>query len=240
MKHSKKTTYLLFIFLLFTLTFISIVDGKSKQVLLEQERYNMLPTLIIDAGHGGEDGGAVASDGTVEKNINLAIALQTNEFANLLGFNTIMTRANDDALSDSALPTIRERKMSDINARMEILNQNKDAYLVSIHQNQFSDRTCKGMQVFYSTNNKISQSIANAIQSYTKQNLQTDNNREVKASTKDIYILYHTENPAIMVECGFMSNKNELIELKNQTYGTKLSLCILSGIMNHLNAERIL
>lgn len=238
MKTYKKIFYIIFITGIATLICLDVVSQNGQQVMQSSIYNNKLPLLIIDAGHGGEDGGAVASDGTVEKEINLNIAEQVYSLSLLLGFDSLMTRCSDDALSDKTLSTIRERKMSDINARMKILSEHKEGCLLSIHQNQFADRTCSGMQVFYSENNEMSQPLASSIQSYTINNLQKDNTRKIKPTTDDIYMLKHANNPAVMVECGFMSNENELQNLKNQRYGTKIAMCILFGVLDASNPER--
>lgn len=198
-----------------------------------------VPLLIIDAGHGGEDGGAIAIDGTYEKDINLQIALQLQSICSLFGMDTIMIRTSDADLADHTLPTIRKRKVSDINARMQIINNNPHSVYIGVHQNQYEDESVKGLQVFYSDNTDVSKKIAESVQRYTLSALQADNNRKVKAAGKDIYLLYHAQVPAIMVECGFISNQEECKLLKDLTYGTKISLCIAGGLIRYYNTERI-
>ncbi len=198
-----------------------------------------VPLLIIDAGHGGEDGGAIAIDGTYEKDINLQIALQLQSICSLFGMDTIMIRTSDADLADHTLPTIRKRKVSDINARMQIINNNPHSVYIGVHQNQYEDESVKGLQVFYSDNTDVSKKIAESVQGYTLSALQADNNRKVKAAGKDIYLLYHAQVPAIMVECGFISNQEECVLLKDLTYGTKISLCIAGGLIRYYNTERI-
>ncbi|MBR3955279.1 MAG: N-acetylmuramoyl-L-alanine amidase [Clostridia bacterium] len=198
-----------------------------------------VPLLIIDAGHGGEDGGAIAIDGTYEKDINLQIALQLQEICSLFGMDSIMIRTTDTDLADHTLPTIRKRKISDINARMEILNSNPHAVYVGIHQNQYKDARICGLQVFYSNGTDISRQIADSVQVYTSSSLQPDNTRKTKAAGEDIYLLHHAKLPAIMVECGFISNEEECRLLKEPDYGTKISLCIAGGLMNYYTTERI-
>lgn len=198
-----------------------------------------IPLLIVDAGHGGEDGGAVAQDGTMEKDINLRIALQMQALSKMFGMDCIMTRIEDEDLADHTLETIRKRKISDINARMKILQDHPDAIYIGIHQNQYSDESINGLQVFYSPNNAVSKSLAQAMQSYTAENLQITNNRNIKAAGDNIYLLYHAQLPAVMVECGFISNPDELKKLQSASYGTQISMCILGGLLNYYNAERI-
>ncbi len=198
-----------------------------------------VPLLIIDAGHGGEDGGAIAIDGTYEKEINLQIALQLQAMCSLFGMDTIMIRTTDADLADHEQPTIRKRKISDINARMEILNNNPQSVYIGIHQNQYEDESINGLQVFYSDNTDVGRQIAESVQNYTIAELQADNSRKVKAAGTDIYLLYHAQIPAIMVECGFLSNQEECSLLKKPDYGTKISLCIAGGLIRYYNTERI-
>ncbi len=198
-----------------------------------------IPVLIIDAGHGGEDGGAIAIDGTIEKDINLQIALQLQSFCSLFGIDSIMIRTTDTDLADHSLPTIRKRKVSDINARMEILNNNPQAVYVGIHQNQYDDASVNGLQVFYSNGSSISKQVASSVQNYTSSKLQPYNTRKIKAAGEDIYLLHHAQLPAIMVECGFISNENECQLLKDPAYGTKLSLCIAGGLIQYYTTERV-
>lgn len=238
MSTRKKLFYICFFIFLITIVCIDLVSQRSKTVLQSVQAPSELPQLIIDAGHGGEDCGAIAQDGTYEKDLNLSIALCVNDFAKLFGFDTVMTRSQDTALGDLSLETIRKRKMSDINARLQLMTDHPKATFVSIHQNHYADRSCNGMQVFYSDNNAKSRHIAECIQEYTVSKLQKENKRTTKAITEDVYLLYHAQNPAVLVECGFLSNHSECNNLKDARYATKLSMCILSGLLLSCYAER--
>ena len=189
-------------------------------------------TVIVDAGHGGADGGTTGADGSVEKEINLQIALKLNRLLSLYGFNVIMTRESDDSIHSSDSATLRQKKVSDIHNRMKIINENPDAVFVSIHQNHFADTSVHGTQVFYSKNNYMNQALAQKIQDSVKKNIQPDNTRQIKKSGTEIYLLYNSKSPSIMVECGFMSNKNDLSLLHDDDYQKKIALSIADGILN--------
>ncbi len=196
-------------------------------------------TVIIDAGHGGFDGGTSSSDGTVEKDLNLQISHKINEILNSFGVKTIMTRTGDNGLNDENLPTIRQKKISDIKNRLSLINETEDAVFVSIHQNHFSQDKYSGAQVFYSKNNPQSQQLAEKIRFRLITALQLDNTREIKQSGSEIYLLFHAKIPAVMVECGFMSNYNETQLLKNEEYQKKLAFTVAMGIIDFLNQTEV-
>lgn len=187
-------------------------------------------TIILDAGHGGEDGGAIALDGSNEKDYNLEIALKLKNILEMNGYNVIMTRTEDIMTCDDNLKTIRSKKVSDIHNRFALTEKYSDAVFVSIHQNKFSDTRQKGTQVFYSKNNPQSKILADSIQNSIKLNLQPDNSRLTKPSGTEIYLLYYAKIPAVLVECGFLSNSEDLTKLKNNDYKTKLAMLIAEGI----------
>ncbi|MBE6811968.1 MAG: hypothetical protein E7523_03700 [Ruminococcaceae bacterium] len=235
--HKKLICFTLALSTVFFLTLIYIANQENAYPTTTA--VSGVPTVIIDAGHGGEDGGAIAIDGTYEKEINLQIALQLQSFCSLFGTDSIMIRTTDTDLADHSLPTIRKRKISDINARMEILNNNPQAVYVGIHQNQYKDASINGLQVFYSQGTDISRQIALSVQEYTASTLQPYNTRNVKAAGENIYLLHHAKLPAVMVECGFISNDEECQLLKEPAYGTKISLCIAGGLIRYYTTERI-
>ena len=191
------------------------------------------PIIIVDAGHGGEDGGTVAHDNTLEKDLNLDIALKLQQILKLYGFNVIMTRTEDIMTCDDNLKTQRAKKVSDIRNRFKIIEQYPDATFVSIHQNHFSDKAQHGVQVFYSANNNKSQILADSIQKSFVNTIQTNNKRLTKKSGTNIFLLYHSSIPSVLVECGFLSNETDLNNLKDNGYRTKTALLIADGIINY-------
>lgn len=201
---------------------------------------DVFKTVIIDAGHGGPDGGTSSADGTVEKEINLQIATKLNEILQSMGIKTIMTRTEDISIHDESAKTIRQKKVSDIKNRLQIINETEDSVFVSIHQNHYSNSKYTGSQVFYSKNHPLSQTLANSIRLPIISYLQLENTREIKQSGSNIYLLYHAQRPAVMVECGFMSNDAETQKLKNEEYQRKLAFLIAVGIADYFsNTEEI-
>ena len=190
--------------------------------------------IILDAGHGGMDGGTSAADGTKEKEINLSIAKKLNSLLLASGYKTVMLRNDDSLIGDNSLSTIRERKVSDIRKRLEIAESYPDSVLISIHQNYYSVPKYSGAQVFYSTNSPESKILAQSVQQSVVEELQPDNNRKIKPVGSNIYLLYNCTIPAIMVECGFLSNINEAEKLKTDSYQTQMALSIMQGITDYL------
>lgn len=195
-----------------------------------------LPVIIIDAGHGGEDGGAVGIDGTYEKDINLQISLKVNDILTLFGYKTHLIRTTDTAIHTTG-DTIRQRKVSDIRNRTATMDLYENCIYLSIHQNKYEDSRIWGTQTFYSANCDESRKIAGLIQNAVKSQLQPNNKRQIKKSGTDIYVLYNATKPAVMVECGFVSNQSELNQLKDSTYQNNMALSIATGIINYNISE---
>ena len=195
-----------------------------------------LPTIIIDAGHGGEDGGAVGIDGTYEKDINLQISLKVNEIFSIFGYKTHLIRTTDTAIHTEG-NTIRQRKVSDIRNRADTMNLYENCIYLSIHQNKYEDSRIWGAQTFYSANFNESKEIAQFIQNAVTSQIQANNKRQIKKAGTDIYVLYNATKPAVMVECGFVSNHNELNQLKDNSYQNSMALSITTGIINYNISE---
>lgn len=200
----------------------------SKNLVLEQG-----PVLVIDPGHGGMDGGAVASDGTVEAQINLAVSLRMEELAQLIGVETEMTRREDVSLHDASADTVRAKKASDLKNRTALANAVPGGVVVSIHQNSLPEvpSVC-GAQVFYSAA-EGSRELADAVQSALNDVL-NPKPKETKQAGSSVYLLQHATSPSILVECGFLSNPQETVQLNTTAYQTKLALTILSAVLAHL------
>lgn len=196
-----------------------------------------LPTIIVDAGHGGIDGGAVGADGTVEKGINLSISKQLEQMLTAMGYQVVMTRTEDTLIGDNSAKTVREQKVSDIKRRLEITEKYDNALLISIHQNKYSVEKYYGAQVFYSPNGEQSKQLAELIQQSVVSRLQPENERAIKASGKEIYLLYHSQIPSVMVECGFLSNRAELQKLKDEDYQKQMSFSIACAILDYCQIE---
>lgn len=195
-----------------------------------------LPPIIIDAGHGGEDGGAVNDSGVLEKDINLLIANDTAAFFRLLGFDVAQTRNTDISLAENG-DTIRARKVADMKKRLEIFNSSNENIIISIHQNKFTQSKYYGTQIFYSPNNPGSTKLAESIKFSVKGLLQPENDRECKKADGGIYLLKNTNNPAVIVECGFISNNDECKKLLDSQYQKQMAFSITSGFLNYFNTD---
>lgn len=216
----------------------TIVLKKRKTASVDTRVSNDLPIIIIDAGHGGFDGGATAKDGTVEKDINLKISVYISEYLNLLGFDTILTREKDESLEDDSDEPIKKRKTSDIHNRLKLMQQTDKALFVSIHQNHYSVEKYSGLQVFFSPDfSEESSLLAQNIQETVTEILQPDNNRQIKKCGTSVYLIYNAVKPAVLVECGFLSNVNEANLLKTDEYQRKIAFCISLGIFNYVNSK---
>lgn len=184
-------------------------------------------TLIIDPGHGGEDGGAVAADGTQEADVNLSISLRLNALARLCGIPTVMTRSSEHIDYPTDAGTIAARKTADQRQRVEIINQTPDGVLISLHQNWYPAALPHGAQVLYAKTDG-SQEFGTILHEELIRQLDTDNRRVAAPISDDIYLMRNIHCAAVLVECGFLSNPNELSKLCNKDYQLKLSMVMLS------------
>lgn len=187
---------------------------------------------MANASHGGFDGGAVASDGTVEKDINLNIILTLASFLKQSGFDVILTRGADVSTDDVETDKISTRKKSDLQNRLNLMKDYPNAVFISVHLNKFTTSAANGSQVFYS---KVegSKQLGECIQNSIVTLLQPDNTRVNKQATSSTYLLYRATIPTVLVECGFLSNKQELEMLKNKEYQNKMAFCIYCGILDY-------
>ncbi len=191
--------------------------------------------VLIDAGHGGVDGGASTADGTLEKTINLAIAGDLRDILRLCGLSVQMTREEDISIHDEGCTTIRQKKVSDMKNRLRLYDAAE--LVVSIHQNHYSTAKYSGLQVFYAAANPQSRILGTAVQERVKAHLLTDNTRSLKMADKNIYLLHHTVKPAILVECGFLSNPAESERLKTADYQRQMALVIATGVLDTMNSK---
>ena len=186
---------------------------------------------VIDAGHGGEDGGAVAADGSKESDMNLAIARRLEGLLALLGEETCMTRTEDVSIHSEDAATLREKKRSDLKNRVALVNSTQGAVLVSIHQNSLpSSKRTHGAQVFF-RKEEGSAALANAVQRALNETVNLENEKTEKAIDPSIYLMKSVTAPAILIECGFLSNENETALLKSADYQQKLAVVIASGLL---------
>lgn len=192
-------------------------------------------TILIDAGHGGFDGGATAN-GISEKDINLSVAKKLRERIEGGGGRAVMTREEDVSTADEERTDGSSAKKSDLKRRREMIKESGANMFISIHMNKFPQEQYWGAQVFYSKTPEESRRLGEAIQAALPRVLIDGNTRVAKAADSGIYILKNTEIPAAIVECGFISNPEEAERLKTEEYQSKLADAIYEGICDFLNS----
>lgn len=190
--------------------------------------------ILIDPGHGGIDGGANLKDGTLEKDINLAIGLKLKK--NLeKKYKVVMTREEDKGLYSENTSTIRKKKEEDLNNRCKLKSTSKCDVFLSIHLNMFPQSQYNGAQVWYA-NNDASKKLAGILQSNFKENLNKNNKRKEKVSINDYRVLRNSgEVPSVIIECGFLSNPDEAAKLKDGGYQQKLADTIEQSLNEFFN-----
>lgn len=190
-------------------------------------------TIVLDAGHGDEDGGAVSPDGVVESDLNLAITRRLRDVLLFLGRDTVLTRTGEDAIYSPEAVTLREKKVSDLKNRVALINSKPEAVLISIHQNSMPDHpSVHGAQVFY--NGAVSgPRLGETVQAALNGAVNAGNGKNAKAIDSTIYLMKNVQCPAILVECGFLSNRTETGQLLTGGYQLKLAVCIAAGFLQH-------
>ncbi len=211
---------------------ISATVATRDNVINTSAKAQFQNTVILDAGHGGFDGGAVASDGTIEKDINLNIALTLESLLKQNGFCVIMTRSKDVSTEDTESSQIASKKKSDLRNRLNLMKDYPEAVFVSIHLNKFTTSSASGSQVFYSNDDRA-KLLGEYIQKSIVSLIQHDNMRVNKKATSSTYLLHNATVPAVLVECGFLSNREELEKLKQKDYQNKMAFSIYCGIMEY-------
>lgn len=193
------------------------------------------PVIVLDAGHGGADGGCVSVDGVPEKGINLSIATSAGGLLRVLGYNTVLTREKDESIHDSGVEGLAAQKRSDMENRLALINGGDTAAAVSIHQNQFTDPQYYGAQMFYKADDPESEALAESIRRQITGRLQPENERELKPVGDELYLIHNAECPAVMVECGFLSNPEEAARLETAEYQQQVAFCVSLGIIKGID-----
>lgn len=188
--------------------------------------------VVLDAGHGGEDGGASSGNGTTEADINLKIALKVQNLLEQSGCTVILTRSDENAIYDLDSKTLRQKKVSDIKNRVKIGNEASADIFVSIHLNKIPQSQYYGWQTFYKQSNEQSKALATCIQSSLNEAIQKENKR-VPLKIDNIYIIDNVTVPTSIVECGFLSNPEEEKQLLNDEYQGRLAWGIYTGIIDY-------
>ena len=231
-----KLTAMLPIYIAVLSLFLIAAKGGSKAVTVLSENIPLQgrQCVVVDAGHGGEDGGAVSCTGIPESNINLEISLRLTDLLNLLGVKTYMIRTTDCSVYTEG-NTIAARKISDLKERVRVVNEIQPALLLSIHQNYFGDSRYSGPQVFYGKSDP-SKKLADFMQSVLTSSLAPQNKRDEK-NANGIYLMEHVNCTALLIECGFLSNSQEEQRLNNPEYQKKLCAVIASVTAQHLSLD---
>lgn len=222
------------VYLITAAVMLTIVSFGSAAVTVFSENppIKRVNVIVIDAGHGGEDGGAVSCTGAYESGINLEISLRLNDLLQLLGFDTRMIRTQDISIYTEG-QTLAAKKASDLKNRVKIINETDGAILVSIHQNIFADSRYSGAQVFYNQNDFANQ-YAPMLQENLVKELNPGSNRKSKASS-GVYLMEHIQKPGILIECGFLSNPEEEAKLRTGEYQKKICCVIASTLAQALD-----
>jgi len=193
------------------------------------------PVVVLDAGHGGLDSGAVGKNGTLEKDVNLAIVKALRDMLEMSGFQVVLTRDEDISIYDAGVEGIRNQKLSDMDNRLEIIQSYPDSVFLCIHQNNYTDPKYFGGQMFYNNNNPDNRTLAQIMQNRFSV-LQPGNDREIKLSGNELFLLKSNKNPSLMIECGFLSNPDEEAKLATWEYQQKVAFTIYSGLMEFIDA----
>ncbi len=221
---------LLFLFIAFLFSYLGI-NFSSHNAAETVREYSDRITVVIDAGHGGIDGGA-EQDGVFEKDLNLQISQKIRDNLLLYDVDCVMTRTEDVLLSDE---DASGKKHSDLTNRVKMTKSCQNPVFVSIHMNKFPISKYSGLQVFFSGNNQKSEALAIKLQDNVVSFLQPYNNRQVKKAGSNIFVLDRLECPAVLVECGFLSNPDELQLLCSEEYQNKLAFLISASIIEYLS-----
>lgn len=222
-------------YLLVVIVFLGIAKiGSNTVTTIQQQRpVERKHCIVIDAGHGGIDGGATSCTGVLESHINLEIALRLEDVFHLLGYDTLMIRRTDESIYTQG-NTIAAQKVSDLKERVRIANETPNGILISIHQNTFSDSKYRGAQVFYSEAGE-SQKLAQSLQQNLISVLNPGSQRKSKAA-KGVYLMEHITCPGILIECGFLTNPEEEALLRSAQYQTQLCAVIAATLSSCVDA----
>ena len=232
MKKVPYRTFLpIYLFIIFGFIMLAIGGSRAVTVWSETAPISNRKTVVIDAGHGGEDGGATSCTGVLESRFNLEIAVKLNDLMHLLGIQTKMIRKTDCSVYTQG-ETISQKKVSDLRERVRIVNSIEDCVLLSIHQNHFADSQYSGAQIFYPSTDG-SRDLALKLQDTIKKTLNPGSSRQIKKA-EGIYLMQHTKCPGALIECGFLSNPQEERQLRDVQYQQKLCSVIACTVSTWL------
>lgn len=233
-KYRKYLSFLPIYLLVFSVFVLAALWGsRTVTVMAENAPLEGRKCIIIDAGHGGEDGGATSCTGILESAMNLEIALRLDDLFHLLGYDTAMIRTTDISVYTQG-ETIAQKKVSDLKQRVKIVNETENALLVSIHQNIFPDSRYSGAQVFYASNSD-SEALAKLLQSAFVETVNPGSSRKSKKAD-GVYLMQNIDCTGVLVECGFLSNPEEEAKLRSAGYQKQLCCVIAATVSTYLSA----
>lgn len=217
--------------ILISLIFINYLIPIRASIIENEEK-----VILIDPGHGGIDGGAKSKSGTIEKDINLQIALKLRDSLEEKGYKVCMTRDSDEGLYEKG-NTVREKKREDLKNRVKMKTETNCDIFISIHQNMFPQSKCYGAQVWFASNEK-SYYLATSIQNSLKETI-NDNNKRVAKPAAEAYLILRDkyEGASVLVECGFLSNPDEEFKLKSEEHQDLIVEGICKGIDSYFSGD---
>lgn len=218
-------------FVLLAMVFLAARYGSIQVVSAEAGREDNRPVVVIDSGHGGNDPGKVGIDGSLEKDINLQIAKRLKAYLEMSDVRVVMTREEDKGLYQEE---DTQKKMADMKTRCRLIEESGADLVVSIHQNSYHEENVSGGQVFYYKNSEKGKQLAEILQERFTYVL-GENNRRLAKANGSYYLLLHVKCPIVIVECGFLSNRNEAALLQDGEYQDRLAWTIHMGILEYLN-----
>lgn len=231
MRKEYKELIVMYILVLLGFVMVSITGDSAITALADEEPMRSRHCIVIDAGHGGVDGGAISCTGVLESQLNLEIALRLQDMSHLLGYETCMIRQTDTSVHTKG-QTIAQKKVSDLKQRVRVINDTENAILLSIHQNHFPDERYSGAQVFYNKNEESSL-LAKKLQDNFASTVNPGSNRKIKQA-KGIYLMEHIHCTGVLIECGFLSNYQEEAKLRSQEYQKQLCCVIMATVSQYL------
>lgn len=231
MKREQEKKYLSAIMTLLLLCSMALLSREAAQYSSSHSLLKKEFLVVIDSGHGGDDPGKIAADGTLEKTLNLSIALKLKTYLEAADVHVIMTRTTDAGLYAE---NSSNKKAQDMKNRVSLMNENKADVVISIHQNSYSDTSIHGAQVFYYTTSPAGKELARILQELMISDLDPSNHRKEKAND-NYYLLKKAQSPIVIVECGFLSNPSEAALLSSEGYQDQIAWILHMGILQYLN-----
>lgn len=231
----KKYAYI-YLYVVCACLLISYFIGNSALSVNSPQSFALRPTLIIDAGHGGIDGGTTSCTGVKESQFNLEISQKLDRLLALLGYKTVMVRTEDTSVATEG-NTIREQKRSDLRNRVNLVSNSENPLYISIHQNFYPESCYSGPQVFYAATEE-SKNLATLMQTNMNKALTSSNKRSCKKSD-GVYIMQHINCPGILIECGFLSNPEEESKLRTPEYQKKVCGVIAGTLANYIEKATV-